>query len=197
MAGLIAAIVLAAGESGRLGRPKQLLAYRGRTLVRHVVECAAAGGCDPVLVVLGARAREVGHEVEQTAAHAVLNPRWSEGLGSSVRAGVEALQSGWPQAAGVLLLACDQPRITADLVRGLLEQLAEPGRRIVACSYAGTVGVPALFDRSLFPELAALAGPGGAKAVIRSHWAELTRWPWPDGAFDIDVTADVEDLDRP
>lgn len=189
---MIAAVVLAAGASARLGRPKQLVAHRGRTLVRHVVECALGAGCDPVLVVLGARAGAIRPEIEDTAARPVLNERWREGLGSSIRAGIGALQDGWPDARGALLLACDQRRITSGVVRELLGSFRGSDRRIVACAYAGTVGVPAVFDRSLFGELLALEGPTGAKRILQAHGPELVRFPWPDGAFDVDHPPDAK-----
>jgi len=188
---VIAAVILAAGESARLGRPKQLLPYRGRTLLRHVVECAAAGGCDPVLVVLGARADELLGELEGTAAHHVPNDAWRQGIGSSVRAGVAAVRRQWPDASAVLLLTCDQPRITADLVRRIGERFDRSDARIIACEYAGTVGVPALFDRSLFPELLALSGSTGAKPVLEVHANDVVGLPWPDGAIDIDRPEDL------
>jgi molybdenum cofactor cytidylyltransferase len=191
VAAVIAAVILAAGESARLGRPKQLLPYRGRTLLRHVVECAAAGGCDPVLVVLGARADELLGELEGTRAHRVLNDAWRQGIGSSVRAGVAAVRREWPDSNAVLLLTCDQPRITADLVRRIGERFDRSDARIVACEYAGTVGVPALFGRSLFPELLALSGSTGAKPVLEAHATDVVGLPWPDGAIDIDRPEDL------
>jgi molybdenum cofactor cytidylyltransferase len=192
VAAVIAALILAAGESARLGRPKQLLPYRGRTLLRHVVECAAAGGCDPVLVVLGARADELLGRLEGTAAHRVLNEAWREGIGSSVRTGVAAVRHRWPDASAVLLLTCDQPRITPDLVRRIGERFDRAEGRIVACEYAGTIGVPALFERSLFPELLALSGSTGAKPVLEAHPTDVVRLPWPDGAKDIDRPEDLQ-----
>jgi molybdenum cofactor cytidylyltransferase len=188
---LIAAVILAAGASARLGRPKQLLAYRGRTLLRHVVDCAAAGGCDPVLVVLGAHADAVRAELEETTAHAVRNDAWRQGVGSSVRAGVDAVQRGWQDASAVLLLTCDQPRLTPELVRRLRERFVRTAARIVACEYAGIVGVPALFARSLFPELLALPGPTGAKPVLQAHAREVVGFAWPDGAADVDTPEDL------
>jgi molybdenum cofactor cytidylyltransferase len=188
---VIAAVILAAGEAARLGRPKQLLPYRGRTLLRHVVECATAGGCDPVLVVLGARAQELLPELEGTAAHSVLNEAWRRGIGSSVRTGVATVRQRWPGANAVLLLTCDQPRITPEWVRRIGERFDPADARIVACEYAGTVGVPALFERSLFPELLALSGSTGAKRVLEAHPTEVVGLPWPDGAVDIDRPEDL------
>lgn len=189
---MIAAVILAAGESARLGRPKQLLPFRSRTLLRHVVECATDGGCDPVLVVLGARADELLGELDETVAHRVLNEAWRQGIGSSVRAGVAAVRQQWPETSAVLLLTCDQPRITPQLVRRIGERFDRADARIVACEYAGTIGVPALFERSLFPELLALSGTTGAKPVLEAHPTDVVRISWPDGARDIDRPEDLE-----
>ena len=189
---MIGAVLLAAGESARFGRPKQLLPYRGRSLLRHAIECALGGGCEPVLVVLGARAAEVRSEVEATTARVVLNERWSDGIGGSIAAGVEALRTGWPDARGALLLACDQPRLTPELVRELLGHAQGSGRPIVACEYAGTLGIPAVFDRALHAELASLRGPGGAKGLIESRIDDVLRVPWPGGALDVDRPDDYE-----
>jgi molybdenum cofactor cytidylyltransferase len=193
---VIAAVVLAAGESSRLGRPKQLLTYRGRSLLRHTVDCACAGGCDPVVVVLGAHAVDVRPELEKTKTRVVVNTDWQSGLGTSVRAGVHAVQQGYPTVRGVLLLACDQPKIAAEVVRDLRERFETTGARMVACEYAGTVGVPALFDRSLFAELLKLPNSQGAKSVLQCHAADVVRLVWPDGAADIDTPEDHDGLNE-
>lgn len=191
---MIAAVILAAGESARLGRPKQLLPFRGRTLLRHVVECATDGGCDPVLVVLGSRADELLGELAGTAAHRVVNEAWRQGIGSSVRTGVAAVRQRWPETSAVLLLTCDQPLITPELVQRIGERFDRADARIVACEYAGTIGVPALFERSLFPELLTLSGTTGAKPVLEAHPTDLVRLSWPDGGKDIDRPEDLEFL---
>ncbi len=187
----IAAVILAAGESARLGRPKQLLAYRGRSLLRHVVECADEGGCDPVIVVLGAREQEMLREIESTPAQPVINWNWKAGIQSSIRSAIESLARLSPDARAALLLTCDQPLITPEIVRRLRERFDGRAGRVVACEYAKTVGIPALFERSLFAELCALPGPGGAKSVLQAHPNDLLRLPWPDGAVDVDRAEDI------
>ena len=190
----IAAVILAAGESARLGRPKQLLTTRGRSLLCHVIECAAEGGCDPVIVVLGAREQEMLREIESTPAEAVINRNWKAGLHTSIRSAIESLPRLSPDARAALLLTCDQPRITPEIVRRLRERFDGRAGRVVACEYAKTVGIPALFERSLFAELCALPGPGGAKSVLQAHASELRRLPWPDGVVDVDRAEDIPSL---
>jgi molybdenum cofactor cytidylyltransferase len=194
VAAVIAAVILAAGESARLGQAKQLLGLGGRSLLRHAVECAIGGGCDPVFVVLGARADTLLPQLSGTAARVVRNERWREGIGSSVRAGVAEVQRGWPDACAVLLLVCDQPHLTPQLVQRVRESFDGTGGRVVACEYAGTVGVPALFERSLFPELVALSGTTGAKSVLQAHADEVVAVNWPEGAIDIDRPGDLPRL---
>ena len=190
---MIAAVVLAAGESSRLGRPKQLLPRRGRSLLRHAVDCATVAGCEPVVVVLGAGAEEMRGALSGAGARPVVNADWRSGLGSSVRAGVAALASSAAGVRAVLLLACDQPRLEPVVLRRLVAAF-DRGARIAACGYAGTVGVPALFDRALFDELLALDGREGARSVLRAHAAEVTAVPWPEGAVDVDTPEDLERL---
>jgi len=188
---MIAAVVLAAGASTRLGRPKQLLRLGGRSLLGHAVACAAEGGCAPVFVVVGAHAEAVAAEAERHAARVVPCPAWSEGLSASIRAGVEAVEAAASTARAVLLLACDQLRLTPAVVHALRDAYGGEAGRIAACEYGGAPGVPALFDREYFPELGRLHGPGGAKPLLLRHAAHLVCLPWADGEVDVDRPADV------
>ncbi len=124
MAAMIAAVILAAGKSDRLGRPKQLLPYRGRSLLLNAVECAVEAPCEPVLVVLGAHADVVTPVLEGTAADTVYNKRWQEGIGSSIRVGIRTLQKRSPEAQAALLLTCDQPLLNTDVLRKLLNRFS-------------------------------------------------------------------------
>jgi molybdenum cofactor cytidylyltransferase len=184
---MIGVAVLAAGASVRMGRPKQLLRLGGRSLLRRAAEEAVGSGCAPVVVVLGAEAERLGPELHGLPVGVVLNARWAEGMSTSVRAGLEALQGHGVEAA--ILMLCDQPFVAAPLLRRLAATYRE-GRRLVACEYGGTLGVPALFDPTLFPELLALQGDRGARQVIAAHAAEAGRIPFPEGAVDLDTVED-------
>jgi len=188
---VIAAVILAAGASTRLGRPKQLLRYRGSSLIRRAVDCAVEAGYGPVVVVVGAVADAVSAEVDGLPVEVVRNDAWQEGMGSSIRAGVEALEDRQSQVRAAALLACDQPRLTPGILRDLVQAFDGAEGRMVACEYAGTVGVPALFERSRFADLLKLRGPGGAKSVLEAHPADVVRMPWPDGSIDIDRPEDL------
>lgn len=181
------AIVLAAGASRRLGRPKQLLPYRGATLLHAVAAQACAASCAGVAVVLGAAASAVAPALRGLPLQLELNPDWEEGIASSIRRAISWVMTQEGDAA--LLLVGDQPRVTA----AHLEQLLAAHRRtggLVGSRYAGVVGVPAVLTRSTFPALLALRGEQGAQKVLRSASA-VTAIDWPDGALDVDTAADA------
>lgn len=187
--GAIGVIVLAAGESSRLGRPKQSLPFASGTLLGHAVAQALAAGLGPVIVVLGAGADALRAEVP-TGAHVVLNAGWREGMASSIRTGVRALAEGWPEAAAAIIMTCDQPHVSADLLRGLAQAWESGCAAVAASRYGGTLGVPALFARELWPELLALQGDRGAKAVIARHADRARAIEFPGGELDVDTEED-------
>jgi len=195
----VAFVVLAAGGSSRLGRPKQLLPFRGRTLLRHAVEVAVEAARAPtagesvddpaIVVVLGADAERMRAELHGLPVEVAVNADWAGGLSSSVRAGLGAAGD----AGGVLFVAADQPFVTADLLRRVVAAF-RAGAPIVACAYAGTLGVPALFDRTLFGELASLEGDAGARRVIEGHRDVVRVVAFERGAADVDSPGDVDSL---
>ncbi len=188
----IAVIILAAGASTRMGRPKQLLTHGGRTLLRNAAEMAVASVCRPIIVVLGAYEDQLQREIGGLPVQSVVNERWAEGLGSSIRAGLDAVERCDRECAAeaVLMMPCDQPFVTAAVINDLVTAYRSSGKGIIASEYDGTVGVPALFGREYFAELAALGGAAGAKQIIAVHASEVVRVPFPNGATDIDTPED-------
>lgn len=187
-------ILLAAGGSSRLGWPKQLLPYRGRTLLRHAAETALYSLCRPVVVVLGAQTGRLRSELTGLEVLVADNPAWEQGMGASIRAGLTALETSSPELVGVVLMLCDQPLITSDSLDALVQSHSDTGSPLVASEYGGTRGVPAFFSRALFPELRALPDAQGAKPILARHAAETVALPLPAGVWDVDTAADYERL---
>jgi CTP:molybdopterin cytidylyltransferase MocA len=188
----VVALVLAAGGSRRMGRPKQLLAWRGVPLVRRAAEAALAAPVERVLVVAGAHAEGVGEALAGLPVEIVVHDRWEEGLGSSLAAGVVAARAHAPDA--VLVTLADQPLVDAAALSRLFSGCGRGARR-AAAEREGILGPPALFPARVLDELAALGGDAGARAVLSRHAAEVVRVPMPEAAFDVDTPDDWSRLD--
>lgn len=178
-------IILAAGGSTRLGKPKQLLPWRGTTLLQHAVQVASGVVARPI-VVLGAFKQDL------EGAQVVYNADWQEGIASSIRLGLQtAMQQGAKQA---LFMVCDQPFVSVHLLEELLTAQQKTGKPIVACAYSGTVGIPALFDSQYFPQLLDLKGDMGAKKIIHQYSEHTWPVPFPMGGIDVDTAEEYEAL---
>ena len=188
----IGAVILAAGESSRLGQPKQLVQFRGKSLVRRIVDAATEAGFSPITIVLGSDSKKIEDELAGTGVAIVKNENWRAGIGTSIRAGVQNLLSQAPNLEAIVLLVCDQPFVDARVIKGLIELRQKTNKSIVASAYSGTLGVPALFDGSCFQELLALGNDTGAKSVILSKREGVAEFHFPEGTIDIDTTADLE-----
>lgn len=187
----IGLIILAAGASSRMGTPKQLLLYRGRSFLSQIIEAAIASMCHPIVVVLGANAEKLKSEVSFQV-QVVENTQWHEGMSSSIAVGMQALVN--QNIAGVVIALCDQPFVSAQIINQLIAAYRLTGKSIVACEYAGTLGVPALFSRAFFPELMNLGATEGAKNLIKKYSDQVFAVPFPEGAIDIDTPQDYEYL---
>ena len=188
--GSVVCVVLGAGGSSRLGRPKQLETYAGKPLLRHVVDEIAAASCDAVAVVLGASAARIAPVLDGAGATLIDNAAWEEGIASSIREAV-SWAAGVGAAALVLVLA-DQPLLD----RAHVDHLVDAWRRGAPAAgslYGDVLGVPALFDAALFDELLALEGDRGAARVLRGREG-VASVPWPEGAVDVDTDADAAAL---
>lgn len=187
-------IILAAGASTRLGSPKQQLIYKGKTLLQHAIDVALDSSCSPVIVVLGAHSMVISPEIPSERVAVIQNPDWEEGMASSIRAGITALQQKAPEATEVIFMVCDQPYVDTAHLNNLVRQRLDTGKGIIASYYNDTMGVPVLFDRSFFPALLSLKGEEGAKKLLYRYEQEVAAVPFPQGSVDIDTLADYQSL---
>lgn len=183
---MISAIVLAAGQSKRMGRPKLLLPWEKGTILEQVVDSILASGVGEVVVVLGDRAPELKARLAASPVHMVLNPDYKEGIGSSIRCGVKVARE---DARGLMIVLGDQPLITSAVVGQLLEAFKKGGRGIVLPAYRGVRGHPVILQARYRAELMALAGDVGARGVVAAH---------PDDVLEVEVSsaAVVQDIDN-
>ncbi|MEI8342837.1 MAG: nucleotidyltransferase family protein, partial [Verrucomicrobiota bacterium] len=174
-------VILAAGESSRLGRPKQLLEYRGKSLLRHTVDVALAVPGSAVAVVLGAFAEIIRTELDGVPVMVTINSDWGSGMAGSLQTGLSVLLAAHPDMNAVIFLLCDQPLLSTGTLENLIRTHLKSGCKIVASEYGDSLGVPALFQSSLFPRLLALQGSEGARHLIMSHSQETVAVPFEDG----------------
>ena len=180
-------IILAAGASRRMGRPKQLLPWQGRSLLRQACETALETSLRPVVVVLGCEAEACGRELTGLYVQPVINPDWSRGMGTSVACGIGALERQDPQAPGALLMLVDQPDLTPAFVASILSRWMQGNSAIVATQYGEGGGVPALFSRAYFTELKALDSDRGARQIIARERSVVAFMPPPHELLDLDT----------
>jgi molybdenum cofactor cytidylyltransferase len=184
----VATILLAAGNSSRLGQPKQLLPFGRSTLLRHSAETALAAALGPVIVVLGAVEERCRRTLFGLPVIIRANLAWQEGMGSSIATGMQAVRESEHRAAIIML--CDQPAITSSVLRALAEHQRATGKSIVATQYDGTLGPPVLFSADHFPQLRLLNGREGAKSLFQNQ-PDLGSVTCPEAALDIDTEKDL------
>jgi molybdenum cofactor cytidylyltransferase len=187
-------VVLAAGASRRLGQPKQLLPFRGRPLLCHVMDQTAALPLASRVLVLGAYAADIQAAIGSGPWTAVTNPDWATGMGSSLRWGVAQSLSECPEIEHLLCLVSDQPLVSEGFLNVLINKHIESKSLITASEYQGGPGVPAVFSRACFAELMALEGDQGARKLFKIHAHAVQRLPFEGGSFDIDSPEDLQRL---
>lgn len=188
--GRVAGVVLAAGGSRRLKSAKQTIPWRGRPLVWYAVRAALDGGLDPVVVVVGAQAEVVAGAVEAEAVRIVRNPAWEAGQSASLRLGLAEVGGA---AEAVVFLLADTPRVDGRLVSALVEAHRRSLAPIVAPRAGGRWANPVLFDRAVFPALAAVEGDRGGRALFGRYPILGVDWT-EDVLLDVDTPEDVARL---
>jgi len=188
------AIILAAGQSSRLGTQKQLLKYQNKTLLQHAIDTAKQSKLRSIVVILGSNANNILKETDTSGIHVVINDDWQTGMASTIRCGIQLVQKLNSDVDGAILMVCDQPFVSSDLLDSLIETQKETGKLIIASQYVDTIGTPAFFQKQFFAELMALEGDSGAKKIMMQHSNLLATIPFPKGSIDIDTIDDYKAL---
>lgn len=188
----IGGLLLAAGGSRRLGSPKQLLEFEGKTLIRRAAEALIDAGCDPAVVILGAEVERSRTEIADLPVEVIDNAEWETGMSSSIRVGVSQIASR--EIDAVLVTLCDQPHVTGEKLLPFIDKFLSIGSPIVAAEYNGVRGVPALFAREMFDQLLKLEGDNGARDLIRR--GRSVAIDLPEAEVDIDTVDTAENLTK-
>ncbi len=191
---MIAIVILAAGASRRMGTPKQLLTFEGKTLIRHSALVALESLCSPAIAVLGANQEKILPEIAHLTLndkllHALYNPDWQEGMASSIRLSINHLvEVMGKNLEAIVFMLCDQPFVNAELINELVTVYRHTQSPLVVSTYEnGVNGVPALFSRELFSELLQLKGDTGARKLIMQFAEKMLTVPFPKGNIDLDT----------
>lgn len=189
---IITTIVLAAGSSSRLGQSKQLLQVEGEPLLRRISRASCDSNADRTLVLLGDNEREHGRIIRDLPLYVCIHSDWEKGMGSTLKAGMDFVNNFLGDTTAVIVLVCDQPLLTAEHINNLIDKFRSTKAQIVASSYSGVMGVPALFDASLFTEIRSIDDEHGARQIIDKHKADAQQVEFPGGDLDIDTPEDYQ-----
>jgi len=186
-----AIIILAAGSSSRMGRPKQLIVIGGESLIVRAVKTAIDASPAKVVIVLGANEAADRHAISEYEVTVVVNKQWQTGMGSSLKTAIAFVAQTHPEIIGAVVMLCDQPLITSAHIRQLVERSRKTGKPVVASWYQNSPGVPAYFHRSFFPNLLSIADDTGGKKIFYAYTDMLETIPFAGAAIDIDTEQDL------
>ncbi|QDW25702.1 nucleotidyltransferase family protein [Pedobacter sp. KBS0701] len=187
-------IILAAGSSSRLGRSKQLLDYKGKTLLQNVINEALEKNCQSVIVVLGANAEEIASKHQNDQVNLVINESWENGIASSIVAGLLTMVKNNSEIESIIIAVADQVFIKMNNFNNLIEKQKETGKNIIASTYAETIGTPVLFKKDYFEALLSLTGEEGAKKILKQYSQDVETVVFEHGEIDIDTETDYNNL---
>ncbi len=187
-------VILAAGNSSRLGEPKQLLQFQGKSLIRHITEAAVEIVGNNTIVVTGANSELIETESAHLPCQLVFNADWQDGMSASIKTGIDALQSTYPHVKGAILAVSDQPFVSAGTFNALINTFEETAKGIIASKYSDSLGTPAFFTAFYFPALLQLTGAEGAKKLFKRNADDVFAYPFPQGSIDIDTQEDYKRL---
>lgn len=186
-------IILAAGESTRLGYPKQIAKYKEKTLLQLAIDAANDAKVDKRVLVLGANKDEIKKTFSGASIPNIPNPHFEKGLSSSLKVGLEYMLK-FDKPDQVIIMLCDQPFVDSKILNKLIATQKKEEKGIVACAYSKTFGVPILFGKAYFKELMELTGDEGAKKLAMAHEDDMVTVSFPKGKVDIDTEEDLRDL---
>lgn len=187
-------IILAAGNSSRLGQPKQLLRYKDTTFLEYIIGEASVIKEAAVIVVTGANHELIEKEIDASKIKIAFNPDWELGMSSSINTGLNKALQLFPEIEKCILAVCDQPFVSHSIFENLITEYHKTKKGIVASSYAETVGTPVLFAKEYFDELLRLKGQEGAKKIINRFLEDTASIPFEKGNIDIDTEEDYNKL---
>ncbi|MFC3559210.1 nucleotidyltransferase family protein [Pedobacter jamesrossensis] len=187
-------IILAAGNSSRLGSPKQLLHYEGKTLLERVSFEAIKTLFKPIVVVLGAYAEEIGMEHKHANISYTFNKNWQSGMASSIAKGLSTVLSLQKNIENVIITVSDQVFVSTEIFQTLVKKHNNTSKGIIACRYEKTNGTPTLFNKKYFEQLLSLSGTTGAKKILIENEDDMTTIPFEKGYIDVDTRNDYNNL---
>lgn len=187
-------IILAAGESSRLGSPKQLLHFNKKYLLQHTIDISADSLAENIVLVLGAFSKDIKKLINFSNVQPIDNSNWQDGLSSSIICGLNEMLKINPSVETVILVLCDQPYLSAYTINEIFTKHIETNAEIVNCNYGNAIGPPVLFYKSLFPQLKLLNGNEGAKSIIKQNFEKVSDVIFPEGKIDIDTISDYQKL---
>lgn len=181
---------MAAGSSSRMGQSKQLLLIDGDVLLRRTIKTILEGDFEDTVVVLGSNEQKHKEVIRDLPVHIVSNPNWAEGMGTSIKAGMEFILRNWPETEALIILVCDQPHLESKHLLALASAHRPKLNPIVASAYGNTIGVPVLFGKEIFNQLSSLENTAGAKKIIQDNMNQVLSLPFPLGEIDLDTMED-------
>lgn len=190
----IAVLILAAGSSSRLGKPKQLVNFRSKFLLQHSIDVSEALNLSEKLIVLGANAARILREVDLKNHQLLINDNWQEGMSTSLKKGLEEIQNSYPVIDNVLVLLSDQPFISVSVLQELIDQHLKTNCLASFSEYQGIPGVPAIFSKEIFEDLLKIEGDRGARDLIKNGLTNYQLISFEKGIVDIDTEDDLQQL---
>ncbi|TXD83167.1 nucleotidyltransferase family protein [Subsaximicrobium wynnwilliamsii] len=188
----IGVMILAAGSSSRLGYAKQLVEFKGKSLLQHAIAISEVMDFDSKVLVLGARKEEIERKIDLKGFEILINENWEEGMASSIRKGVLRSQELENNLDHIVILLSDQPFVSRESIEALIQVQLDKNSQATFSEYAGDIGVPAIFSAEVFHDLKELKGDQGAKKLIHDQKLDFEIVKFEMGNFDVDTSEDVE-----